>query len=75
MQGADDGRGLIARRVRRFTVIGAVIGVVLYVVKLGSDDFDVGGDWPWLILIVLGAVAGAGIGLVAAGIGQSDTVD
>ena len=75
MQGAEDGSGLIAQRVRRFAVIGAVIGVVLYVVKLGWDDLDVGGDWPWLIVILLGAVAGAGIGLVAAGIGQSDADD
>jgi hypothetical protein len=75
MQGAEDGSGLVMQRVRRFAVIGAAIGVVLYVVKLGTDDFDVGGDWPWLILIVLGAFAGAGLGLVAAGLGQSDTVD
>ena len=75
MQGAEDGAGLGGQRVRRFAVIGALIGVVLYLVKVGSDDFDVGGDWPWLVLIFLGAVAGAGIGLVLAGVGQSSDAE
>jgi hypothetical protein len=75
MQDAGDGSGLVAQRVRRFALIGGVIGVILYVVKLGSDDFDVGGDWPWLILVLLGLVAGAGLGLVVAGVGQSNEAD
>jgi hypothetical protein len=75
MSSAGSGSGHVAQRVRRFAVIGAVIGVVLYLIKVASDDFDVAGDWPWLVLIFLGGFAGAGIGLVLAGVGQSDQVD
>jgi len=70
----EDGRhaaGSISQRVRLFALIGAAIGAVLYVIKLASDDWDFGADWPWLLVIVLGAVAGLGLGLVASGIGQS----
>jgi hypothetical protein len=75
MQGAEDGSGLIAQRVRRFALIGAVIGAVLYVVKVAADDWDFSGDWPYLLLVVLGAAAGVGLGIVAAGLGQSKGAD
>jgi di/tricarboxylate transporter len=71
MDDEQHGTGSILDRVRLFALIGAVVGAVLYVVKLGSDDWDVGGDAAWLLLILLGAVAGLGLGLVASGIGQS----
>jgi len=71
MDGGQHAAGSILERVRRFALIGAVIGAVLYVVKLASDDWDFGSDWPWLLVIVLGAVAGLGLGLVLSGVGQS----
>jgi hypothetical protein len=71
MDGGRHAAGSSLQRVRQFALIGALIGAVLYVVKLASDDWDFGSDWPWLLVIVLGAVAGAGLGLVLAGVGQS----
>jgi hypothetical protein len=75
MDGEQHERSSVAQRIQRFALIGAAIGAVLYVVKLASDDWDFGADWPWLLVIVLGLFAGAGMGLVAAGIGQSDRQD
>ncbi len=71
MDGGQHAAGSISQRVLRFALIGAVVGAVLYVVKLASDDWDFGADWPWLLVILLGAVAGLGLGLVASGVGQS----
>jgi hypothetical protein len=71
MQGAENGSGMLPQRVRRFAVIGAIVGAILYVAKVAADDWDFGGDWPWLLLIVLGAMVGLGLGVVAAGVGQS----
>lgn len=70
------GAGDAGRRILRFAIIGALIGAVAFVVKVSvADSFEFDENWIWALLVLLGAVAGVGIGLVLSGVGQSDRVD
>jgi len=59
------------KRLLRMVVYGALAGAVVFLLKVAiSDDFDYAANWVWGFLIILGAVLGAGLGLVFAGVGQ-----
>ena len=65
------------RRIRRFIVwgaiIGAVIGLLFFLIKVAAvDDYAYADNPIWLLAVLVGALGGAVIGLVAAGIGASD---
>ena len=60
-----------AKRLLRMVVYGALVGVVLFLLKVAiADDFDYASNWVWAFVIPFGAILGAGIGLVFAGVGQ-----
>lgn len=59
------------QRLIRMVVLGALVGVVLFLLKVAiSDDFDYAANWVWAFLIILGAVLGGVMGLIFAGVGQ-----
>ncbi len=65
------------RRIRRFIVLGAIIGAVIgllfFLIKVAAvDDYAYADNPIWLLAVLVGALGGAVIGLVAAGIGASD---
>jgi hypothetical protein len=60
-----------AKRLLRMVVYGALVGLVLFLLKVAvSDDFDYAANWVWGFLIIFGAVLGGAIGLIIAGLGQ-----
>jgi len=62
----------IGARVVKFALIGAVIGAVIMVLKVGIfNDFDFGHNAVWLLMIVLGAIAGGVIAMLFSAAGQS----
>ena len=65
------------RRIRRFIVLGAIIGAAIgllfFLIKVAAvDDYAYADNPIWLLAVLVGALGGAVIGLVAAGIGASD---
>jgi hypothetical protein len=63
-------------RVKRFivkgAVIGAVIGLAVFLLKVAiADDWDYGDNWLWVIAVFVGLLGGGVLGLVAAGLGGS----
>jgi hypothetical protein len=58
-------------RIQRFVLIGALIGIAVFALKVAIfDDFDYGQNWLWAFAILAGAVGGGVIGLLLAGAGQ-----
>jgi hypothetical protein len=65
------------RRIRRFIVrgaiIGAVLGVLFFLIKVAAvDDYAYADNPVWLLAVLVGALGGGVIGLVVAGIGASE---
>jgi hypothetical protein len=67
-QKRSTGRGVLMG-----VVIGAVVGAVVFIVKIATlNHSNYSAHWEWAITIVIGAIAGAAIGLVASGLGKDD---
>ena len=69
--------GWSGRRVGRFVAIGAAVGallgLVVFLVKVAvADDFAYGENWLWVIAVAVGALGGAVLGLLFAGLGHAD---
>jgi|SoiMetStandDraft_5_1073268.scaffolds.fasta_scaffold1373119_1 hypothetical protein len=65
------------RRIRRFIVVGAIIGAVVgllfFLIKVAAvDDYAYADNPVWLLAVLVGLLGGGVIGLVVAGIGASD---
>jgi hypothetical protein len=65
------------RRIKRFIVLGAIIGAVVglafFLIKVAAvDDYAYDENVIWLLAVAVGALGGGVIGLIAAGIGASD---
>jgi hypothetical protein len=59
------------QRIKRFVLIGAVLGVAVFVLKVAIfDDFDYGENWLWAFAILAGIVGGGVIGLLLSAAGQ-----
>jgi hypothetical protein len=58
-------------RIQRFVLIGALIGIAVFALKVAVfDDFDYGQNWLWAFAILAGAVGGGVIGLLLSAAGQ-----
>jgi hypothetical protein len=65
------------RRIKRFIVLGAIIGAVVglafFLIKVAAvDDYAYDENVIWVLAVAVGALGGGVIGLIAAGIGASD---
>jgi hypothetical protein len=65
-----------ADRTKKFVVwgavIGALVGVIAFLLKVAIEGSKYGSNWLWALVIPLGAVAGLALGLVFSALGQSD---
>lgn len=65
------------RRIKRFIVLGAIIGAVVglafFLIKVAAvDDYAYDENVIWALAVAVGALGGGVIGLLVAGIGASD---
>jgi hypothetical protein len=63
--------GRSGERIQRYVLIGALIGIAVFALKVAIfDDFDYGQNWLWASAILAGAIAGGVIGLLLSAAGQ-----